>query len=383
MKEHSFSLRFQPRLVRGTSATDSTKSCRFKVPSAPASQERVRPWDARSPGSESRAERRTLGHRIHFAAVLDGHRCTVEPLAPSGGKSRPPFSAGLAAIALALGMQVAVAGEDPAPSGAVALSQITHSVQYGARREDFLVGTAQNRGFVVLPRQPSADGARPWIWYAPTFVRPRGALPDSSHAWMFEQLLTNGFAIGGVDVGESYGNPAGRAAFTEFHRAVVKHYGLAPKACLLPQSRGGLMLYNWAAEHPNDVQCIGGIYTVCDQASWPGLAKSSPAYGLSVAELAEHLGEHNPIDRLAPLAQARIPILHLHGDADTVVPLERNSAELARRYRALGGNMELVVIKGKGHEVCPEFFQNPRLVQFFLQHGKSAANGRSPPRAPH
>ena len=79
---------------------------------------------------------------------------------------------------------------------------------------------------------------------------------------MFEQWLNSGFAIGGVDVGESYGNPAGRAAFTEFYRAVVNRYGLSQKACLLPQSRGGLMLYNWAAEHPDWVQCIGGIYAV-------------------------------------------------------------------------------------------------------------------------
>ena len=65
------------------------------------------------------------------------------------------------------------------------------------------------------PREP-ATGPRPWIWYAQTFVQPGGGLPDASHSWMFEQWLNSGFAIGGVDVGESYGNPAGRAAFTDF-----------------------------------------------------------------------------------------------------------------------------------------------------------------------
>ncbi|MHB8520342.1 MAG: glycosyl hydrolase [Limisphaerales bacterium] len=261
------------------------------------------------------------------------------------------------------------------PAALDEISPIARSTQYGGQREDFLVGTQHNRGFVVLPHQRPAAGSRPWIWYAPTFVQPSGGLPDPSHAWMFEQLLTNGFAIAGVDVGESYGNPAGRAAFTEFYRAVLKRYGLSPKACLLPQSRGGLMLYNWAAGHAACVQCIGGIYPVCDLSSWPGLAKSSPAYGLNEAELGEHLREHNPIDRLAPLAQARIPILHLQGDADTVVPLERNSGELARRYRALGGSMELVIVAGKGHQVCPEFFESRRLVDFFLLRGKPSSAG--------
>ena len=28
-----------------------------------------------------------------------------------------------------------------------------------------------------------------------------------------------------------------------------KNFALSPQPCLLAQSRGGLMLYNWAAEH--------------------------------------------------------------------------------------------------------------------------------------
>ena len=43
------------------------------------------------------------------------------------------------------------------------------------------------------------------------------------------------------------------------------------------------------------------------------------------------------IERLAPLAKAGVPVLHVHGDRDRVVPLDDNSAEFARRYRALGG----------------------------------------------
>ncbi len=255
------------------------------------------------------------------------------------------------------------------------ISQVKQSQQFGTRREDFRLADG-HAGFVVLPPKAAADGAKPWIWYAPTFVGAKDALPDAEHDWLFGRLLARGMAIAGVDVGESFGNPAGRAVFTDFHRAVVKHYGLDRRACLLPQSRGGLMLYNWAAEHTDCVQCIGGIYPVCDQASWPGLDKSCAAYGMSRGELAKHLAEHNPIDRLAPLARAKIPILHLHGDADALVPLDRNSGELARRYRVLGGPVELIVVKGKGHYVCPELFQNQRLLDFFLRQGEVPAAGR-------
>jgi len=124
------------------------------------------------------------------------------------------------------------------------------------------------------------------------------------------------------------------------------------------------MLYNWAVENPGRVSCIAGIYTVCDLRSYPGLQQACGAYGLSAANLEARLAEHNPIERLAPLANAGVPILHVHGDADTVVPLERNSGELARRYRALGGKMRLIVIHGRGHQVCDEFFHCQALADF-------------------
>jgi len=220
--------------------------------------------------------------------------------------------------------------------------------------------------FFLPPSQPAARGARPWLWFAPTLT---GNYPNAQTAWLFGELRQRGFSICGMDVGESYGNPAGRAAFTRLHKWATRERGLAPRACLLPQSRGGLMLYNWAAEHAQSVACIGGIYPVCDLRSYPGLERAAPAYGMTAAELESHLAEHNPIDRLAPLAAARVPILHLHGNADKVVPLEANSAELIRRYKTLGGPGELEIIEGKGHAEVPEFFHSERLLEFFTREG--------------
>ena len=49
---------------------------------------------------------------------------------------------------------------------------------------------------------------------------------------------------------------------------------------------------------------IAGIYTVCDLRSFPGLAKACGAYGMDEAALAACLADHNPVDRLRPLAEA-------------------------------------------------------------------------------
>lgn len=234
--------------------------------------------------------------------------------------------------------------------------------QYGHARTLFEVN--DHKGFVLLPSKATAGGRRPWVWYAPTFIN---GYPNPSNEWLLRQLLDLGWAICGVDVGESCGSPAGREVYSRFYDQLVKQYGLARKACLVPQSRGGLMLYNWAAENPRKVKCIAGIYPVCDLRSYPGLAQAAPAYGMTEQELASHLTENNPIDRLGPLAKAKVPIFHIHGDSDTVVPLDRNSLVVFDRYKALGGKMELVVVKGKGHAEIPEFHQSDALLKFLLK----------------
>lgn len=254
------------------------------------------------------------------------------------------------------------------------------SHQYGAVRLDFQVG--DHRAFLIQPSKPAADGTKPWVWYAPTFI---GQYPDDSHAWMANQLLDAGFAIAGVEVGESYGSPAGRRTYTEFHDLLVKEYGLDAKACLLPQSRGGLMLLNWAVEHPDQVECIAGIYAVCNIESYPGIDKAAGAYEMDAATLRAHVYEHNPIDRLKPLADAKVPVFFIHGDSDKVVPVEANAGELVKRYQSLGGPARLVLVPGKGHEVCPEFFQAQEFVDFLLHQGHQGVQSLTsgPAAVPH
>jgi dipeptidyl aminopeptidase/acylaminoacyl peptidase len=232
----------------------------------------------------------------------------------------------------------------------------------GLRRDYFLL--ENHKAFVLHPPKPAAR-AIPWIWYAPTFSSSQS--PQATD-WLFEKLLDGGMAVAGIDVGESYGSPAGRKAYNDFYDYATRRANLAAKVCLLAQSRGGLMLYNWAVENARKVRCIVGIYPVCDLRSYPGLEKAAPAYGMTLEELGPNLLEHNPIDRLEPLAKKRIPIFHIHGDNDVVVPLARNSQVVYDRYRALGGQMELIVVPGKGHAEIPEFFHSSQLLNFLLAH---------------
>ena len=216
--------------------------------------------------------------------------------------------------------------------------------------------------WLFFPTQAPPAGTRPWIWYAPQ---------SPGDLWIVERLLAAGFAIAGTYPGEEYGNAKCRETFTRFHERVTKECGLDKQASLMPQSRGGLMLYNWAADHPDAVRCVGGIYPVCDVkgGGWHSYKDLCKNFGLSEAEMDAQLKDNNPIDRLAPFAERKVHIFHITGDSDTAVPMDKNSLEMQRRYRALGGDMEVEIIPGKGHQECPEIFHSQRMVDFFLKYG--------------
>jgi hypothetical protein len=224
--------------------------------------------------------------------------------------------------------------------------------------------------FVILPDITEPRKSIPWVLYAPTFDR---SLPNAaSEGWMMQQFLDAGIAIAGIDVGESYGSPTGREQYNTFHRHVVKEFHFDEQASLLARSRGGLMLYAWAADNPDKVCCIAGIYPVCDLRSYPGLVKACGAYGMTKGELNSALKDHNPVDRLDPLAKADVPIFHIHGDSDATVPLDANSATTERRYEQLGGSMQLVIAENQGHNMWPGFFQCQPLVDFVIEQSRGS-----------
>ncbi len=221
---------------------------------------------------------------------------------------------------------------------------------------------ASREAFLIEPAKATDRKSKPWVWYAPT-LKP---YPGPEEKRMIERFLDAGISIAGIDVGESYGSPAGVAVFEKFHRFMVTNLGFDPRPALLARSRGGLMLYNWASKHPDQVSCIAGIYPVCDPSSWPGLDKAAPAYDMTADQLQTDLAKYNPVENLEPLAKSRVPILHIHGDADTVVPLVANSGEVARRYLALGGSMKLIVPPGQGHNMWKGFFECEELIDFVI-----------------
>ena len=104
--------------------------------------------------------------------------------------------------------------------------------------------------------------------------------------------------------------------------------------------------------------------------SYPGLKSAADKYRMSQEQFVKELKEHNPIDRLAPLAKAKVPIYHNTGDVDKLVPAKDNTMLVAQRYKALGGEMTVTVFEGQGHNYWTGFFEDEAMAAFIIKHAK-------------
>lgn len=233
----------------------------------------------------------------------------------------------------------------------------------GYDRYDFLCDG--RKSILVMPKEP-AQG-KPWVWRARFF----GHEPQADLA-----LLARGFHLAYMDVVEMFGNSEAVAHWNAFYQELTTRQGLARQMALEGMSRGGLYIYNWAAANSEKVACIYADAPVCDIHSWAKRKGQSPtvdqffadwlkSYGLTEERLADYRG--NPIDRLEPLARAGIPLLHVVGDADDVVPVAENTAILEARYRKLGGRIEVIHKPGVGHH--PHSLKDPTpIVEFIVRY---------------
>jgi len=208
---------------------------------------------------------------------------------------------------------------------------------------------------VVVPDKV-ADG-KPWIWRARFF----GHEPQTDIA-----LLKKGYHVAYVDVSGLFGSPKAVERWDKFYKYLTESRGLSKKPVLEGMSRGGLIIYNWAAKNPDKVSCIYADAPVCDFKSWPGINKDiMNAYGFTEEQAKEYKG--NPIDNLKPLAEAGVPLLHVVGDADKVVPVAENTLVIEKRYKKMGGKIKVIHKKNAGHH--PHSLKDPTpIVDFILKH---------------
>ncbi|WP_420321949.1 GDSL-type esterase/lipase family protein [Flagellimonas sp.] len=233
---------------------------------------------------------------------------------------------------------------------------------YGFNQFDFELEGLQLK--IVQPKKALKD--KPWIWRARFF----GHEPQTDIA-----LLERGFHVVYCEVGTYFGNPEAVERWNKCYNMMTKA-GLNPKPALEGMSRGGLIIYNWAAENLDKVACIYADAPVLDAQSWPGgfgEGKGSPSdwekakirYGLTSDTLPSNF-DGWPIHKTELFAKSGIPMLHVCGEVDEVVPVKENTLPFEKKIDSLGGNITTIYKKDVGHH--PHSLENPTpIVDFILR----------------
>ncbi len=250
---------------------------------------------------------------------------------------------------------------------------VTQSEWHGFTKQSFPFEA--HAAHVVIPTQPATG--RPWIW--------RTSFPDF-HSEVDQELVKRGFHVAYVDVVSMLGADPALDIMDRFYALVRSQWNLAEKPALEPCSRGGLHAYRYAARHPTRIACIFGDVPVMDLKSWPLQAPNAQGplkdalryYGFkSVEELKAYAG--NPVDVLAPIAAARIPLRHIVSPNDTVVPPEGNSLLAQRRLKELGWDLEIVSVDpattiNQGHHF--PMVEVEQSVEFVIRHVSPVGTSR-------
>lgn len=224
---------------------------------------------------------------------------------------------------------------------------------------------------VIMPKKVAIGD--PWV------IRARfwGHEPQADIA-----LLERGFHIAYCDVANLFGNDEAIKRWDKFYR-LMTNAGLSKKVVLEGMSRGGLIVYNWAAENPKKVAAIYADAPVLDGKSWPGgvgKGKGSPkdwenfkkVYGIKNDSDSVNF-KGNPIHKMSHIAKADFPMLHVVGETDNVVPILENTVPFEKGIKSKNGNIEVIYKKENGHH--PHSLQNPTsIVDFILRATNQKTN---------
>jgi pimeloyl-ACP methyl ester carboxylesterase len=178
--------------------------------------------------------------------------------------------------------------------------------------------SVQGTSMITMVIAPSTAAAgMPWVYRAGFVFR---------DAKVDQELLAKGFHIVTGPVGVSFVVKDWDTAYQ-----YLTGHGFSKKPAMEGAGGGAGEVYAWAIENPDKVSCV--------YAENPRMHSA--------------LAKTQPLDNLAPLAKANVPLLHVCGSLDPW--FKDNTLEVEKRYKKLGGKIQVVVKQGEGHyPLAPE-----------------------------
>ncbi|MCX7047594.1 MAG: alpha/beta hydrolase [Candidatus Sumerlaeota bacterium] len=191
---------------------------------------------------------------------------------------------------------------------------------------------------VIAPK--TAAAGNPWVFRADNVTR------DSA---VDMALLARGFHVVVGPVPYNADGPS-LAHWNIVYKYLIEH-GFSKKAVMEGAGAAAGEAYAWAIENPDKAACIYGENPV----------------------LRSHTAKTPPLDRLAPLAKAGVPLLHVCGGLDPW--LNDQTRVVEKRYKELGGQITVIVKDGEGHFPTAPRELKP-VVDFIVSKTQAAQGAR-------
>lgn len=222
-----------------------------------------------------------------------------------------------------------------------------------------------------------------WNGYSATVISPER--PNGKWIWKTEflyafdkaeqKLCEDGYTRVYYQISNMYGCYKAVRLMHEFYSYVVQKYCLDPKCNLFGFSRGGLYAFNFALFYP---ECVEKIYLdapVLDLRTWPKKDCLETAQCYREMLQCYHLSDETlltfddmPINNLENFFKNKIPLLLIAGDADTVVPFEKNAKKVIEYCEKNGIELEHYVKIGCQHH--PHSLENVEPILRFIENNK-------------
>ncbi len=208
-------------------------------------------------------------------------------------------------------------------------------------RYSFQLGGVEGAVNVIVPKK--AAPGKPWVFRA-DYVSPDAAVDLA--------LLADGYHVVTGPVPYNADGPS-----LQSWNAVYKlltDAGFSRKPVLEGAGGAAGEAYAWAIANPDKVACVYG---------------ENPILRCTMTKA-------QPLDNLAALAKAGVPLLHVCGGLDPMLKEQTLAAE--KRYKELGGSMTVIVQEGVGH--YPTAPKDPKpVVDFIVGRRESKEPKTTPP----
>jgi hypothetical protein len=179
-------------------------------------------------------------------------------------------------------------------------------------RYSFEIGGVEGAINIIVPKT-TAVGV-PWVFRADAVTREN--LVDLA-------LLEKGFHIVTGPIPYNADGPSLAAWNTVYKRLTDNGFSKVPVLAGAGGAAGEA--YAWAIANPDKVSCIYG---------------ENPILRCTMTKA-------QPLDGLATLAKAGVPILHVSGDRDPM--FQEHTRAVEKRYQQMNGTMKVIPQEGKGH----------------------------------